>query len=238
MVFDLLRWEELQIGGLKMGGKVSPSIMCVDFRHLEDNIKMLERAGVEYLHFDIMDGNFVPNFTLGPDLMNSVRQVTNIPFDIHLMVQRPENHLLLFNIKPGDIVTVHQESTIHLQRTLQKIKDYGAIPGVALDPATPIYSIEHVLDDIGIVLIMTVNPGFAGQKLVPATIKKIANLKKYLMENGYTEIEIEVDGNVSFENARRMREAGADIFVAGTSSLFKRDGDILDSTIKLRKCIA
>ena len=121
-----------------MEGKISPSIMCADLKHLEDNIKILEKIGVEYLHFDIMDGSFVPNFTLGPDLMSAVREITNIPFDIHLMVQRPENHISLFNIRPGDIVSVHQESTIHLQRTLQKVKDMGAIAAVALNPATPI----------------------------------------------------------------------------------------------------
>ena len=221
-----------------MGGKISPSIMCVDFRNLEENIKILEQAEAEYLHFDIMDGSFVPNFTLGPDLMRSVREITDIPFDIHLMVQRPENHIALFDLKPGDIVSVHQESTVHLQRTLQKIKDYGAKAAVALNPATPIYSIEDVLDDIEVVLIMTVNPGFAGQKLVPATLKKIAHMKKYLIENGYGQIEIEVDGNVSCENAKKMREAGADIFVAGTSSLFIKGVDILDSAVELRKCIA
>lgn len=221
-----------------MPGKISPSIMCADFRHLEENIKILEKAGVEYLHFDIMDGSFVPNFTLGPDLMKSVREITTIPFDIHLMVQHPENHLHLFDIRPGDLVSVHQESTIHLQRTLQKIKNYGAKAAAALNPATPIYSVEDVLDDIDVVLIMTVNPGFAGQKLVPATLKKIANMKKYLEENGYGQIEIEVDGNVSYENAKKMREVGADIFVAGTSSLFVKGKDILDSVIELRKCIA
>jgi ribulose-phosphate 3-epimerase len=221
-----------------MTGKISPSIMCADFRHLEENIKILEKAGVEYLHFDIMDGSFVPNFTLGPDLMKSVREITDIPFDIHLMVQQPENHIALFDLKPGDIVSVHQESTVHLQRTLQKIKDLGASAAVALNPATPIYSVEDVLDDIEVILIMTVNPGFAGQKLVPATLKKITHLKKYLSENGYGHIEIEVDGNVSYENARKMREAGADIFVAGTSSLFVKGIDILDSALELRKCIA
>lgn len=221
-----------------MCGKISPSIMCADFRHLEENIKMLEQVGVEYLHFDIMDGSFVPNFTLGPDLMRSVREITNIPFDIHLMVQHPENHISLFDLKPGDIASVHQESTVHLQRTLQKIKDYGAKASVALNPATPIYSIEDVLDDIDMVLIMTVNPGFAGQKLVPATLRKISNMRKYLEENGYGHIEIEVDGNVSCENARKMREAGADIFVAGTSSLFVKGVDIRNSADELRKCIA
>lgn len=221
-----------------MGGKISPSIMCADFTHLEENIKLLEKAEVEYLHFDIMDGSFVPNFTLGPDLMKSVREITCIPFDIHLMVQHPENHIALFGIRPGDLVSVHQESTVHLQRTLQKIKDLGAKAAVALNPATPIYSIEDVLDDIDVVLIMTVNPGFAGQKLVPATLKKISHMRKYLNENGYGHIEIEVDGNVSYENAKKMREAGADIFVAGTSSLFIKGAELLDSANELRRCIA
>lgn len=220
-----------------MRGKISPSIMCADFRHLEDDIRILEQAGVEYLHFDIMDGSFVPNFTLGPDLMKSVREITSIPFDVHLMVQQPENHIALFDLRPGDLVSVHQESTVHLQRTLQKIKDKGADAAVALNPATPIYSIEDVLDDIAVVLIMTVNPGFAGQKLVPATLKKISHLKRYLNENGYPLIQIEVDGNVNFENAAKMREAGADIFVTGTSSLFIKGTDIRDAADELRKCI-
>ncbi len=221
-----------------MEGKISPSIMCADFRHIEETINKLEGAGVEYLHFDIMDGNFVPNFTLGPDFMKSIRDITDIPFDIHLMVQQPLNHLDLFDIRPGDIVSVHHESTVHLQRTLQKIKDLGARASVALNPASPIYWIEDVLDDIEVVLIMTVNPGFARQALVPATLKKISNMKKYLEENCYGHILIEVDGNVSCENARLMRSAGADIFVAGTSSVFMKDTDMTQAIERLRKCIA
>lgn len=220
-----------------MRGKISPSIMCADFRNLEDIVKILEQAGVEYLHFDIMDGNFVPNFTLGPNILNSIREITTIPFDIHLMVKSPERHLELFNVKPGDIISVHQESTLHLQKILQSIKESGAQPSVALNPATPIYSIENVLDDIEVVLIMTVNPGFVGQKLIPATLRKIANLHKFLFDSGYNSIEIEVDGNVSFENARKMREAGADIFVAGTSSIFIKNKDIGILTAEFRKSI-
>lgn len=220
-----------------MISKISPSIMCANFKHLEKDIRILEEAGVEYLHFDIMDGSFVPNFTLGPDIMRAVREMTNIPFDIHLMIKRPEDYLHLFDIKPGDYVSIHQESTLHLQRTLQKVKDAGGKPAVALNPATSIYSIEDVLDDIRMVLVMTVNPGFAGQKLVPATLKKITRLKKYLSENEYGHIEIEVDGNVSYDNAKKMRGAGADIFVAGTSSLFRGDSDLLTSTERLRQCI-
>jgi ribulose-phosphate 3-epimerase len=224
-------------GGRKMGGKISPSIMCIDFKHLLENIKKLEDVGVEYLHFDIMDGSFVPNFTLGPDFMKSVREITNIPFDIHLMIEHPENHLELFDIRPGDLVSIHQESTFHVQRTLQKIKDYGAKASVALNPATPIYSVEDVLDDIEVVLIMTVNPGFAGQKLVPASFKKIVRMKKFLIDSGYAKIEIEVDGNISCENAKKMRAVGADIFVAGTSSLFIKGKDLIVSAGELRQCI-
>ena len=220
-----------------MGGKISPSIMCIDFKYLLENIKKLEDIGVEYLHFDIMDGSFVPNFTLGPDFMKSVREITNIPFDIHLMIEHPENHLELFDIRSGDLVSIHQESTFHIQRILQKIKDYGAKASVALNPATPIYSVEDVLDDIEVVLIMTVNPGFAGQKLVPASFKKIMRMKKFLIDSGYANIEIEVDGNISCENAKKMRAVGADIFVAGTSSLFIKGKDLIVSAGELRQCI-
>lgn len=220
-----------------MKGKISPSIMCADFLHLEENIKILEQARVEYLHFDIMDGSFVPNFTLGPDLLNSVRKITTIPFDIHLMVNSPEKHLNLFDIRQGDIISVHQEATFHLQRVLQSIKVMGARPSVAINPDTPICSIEDILDDIEVVLIMAVNPGFAGQKLIPAMLRKIANLKKFIFNNGYNNIEIEVDGNVSLENAKKMREMGADIFVAGTSSIFIKNKDIRILTEKLRKSI-
>ncbi|ANE48239.1 ribulose-phosphate 3-epimerase [Paenibacillus swuensis] len=221
-----------------MAGKISPSMMCADFRRLEDQVRELEQAGVEYLHWDIMDGRFVPNFTLGPDLMNCVRELTAIPFDLHLMMERPEDHLHLFDIRPGDIVSVHQESTTHLQRTLQAIRERGAKAAVALNPATPVYTVEHVLDDIDVLLIMTVNPGFAGQKLVPATLKKLSNVKTYLAAQGYPDIEIEVDGNVSWENAVRMREAGADIFVAGTSSIFRKGENIQELTKQFRDCIA
>lgn len=220
-----------------MLGKISPSIMCADFRNLENTIKKLEETKVEYLHFDIMDGNFVPNFALGPSILKCIREITNIPFDLHLMIKNPENHLELFDIRPGDIVSVHVESTIHLQRLLQKIKQLEAKAAVALNPATPIYMIEDILEDLDMVLVMTVNPGFAGQKLVPATLKKIARLDKYLQGKGFDHIEIEVDGNVSYENAKKMRAAGADIFVAGTSSIFIKEKNIVENINKLRVCI-
>jgi ribulose-phosphate 3-epimerase len=221
-----------------MIGKISPSIMCVDFIHLEDSVRALEEASVEYIHVDIMDGRFVPNFTLGPDFIRALRSITSIPLDFHLMINEPENHIQVFDPQPGDIVTIHQEATTHLQRTLQQIKDFGAKAGVALNPATSIHTIEDVVDDLDMILIMTVNPGFAGQKLVPATLRKIKRLREYLNNNGYSHIEIEVDGNVSFENAKMMRESGANIFVAGTSSIFKKDQDIRTLTQELRNWIA
>jgi len=221
-----------------MPGKISPSMMCVDFRQLEKSVEALEQAGVEYLHFDIMDGHFVPNFTLGPDFIRCVREMTNIPFDFHLMVERPEAHLSVFDIRPGDIVSVHQEAAIHLQRALQHIRDLGARPSVALNPATPLYAIDEVLDDVELVLVMTVNPGFAGQKLVPSTLRKIAALKERLHASGLGHIEIEVDGNVSWDNAVKMRQAGADLFVAGTSSIFRPHEDLRPLIERFRTCIA
>jgi ribulose-phosphate 3-epimerase len=220
-----------------MGGKISPSIMCVDFIRLEEQVRALEEAGVEYIHVDIMDGRFVPNFTLGPDFVTVLRQITAIPLDFHFMVEEPAQYLDLFPIRPGDIVSVHQEACRHLQRTLQAIRQKGATASVALNPATSISLIEDVLSDIGMVLVMTVNPGFAGQKLVPATLDKIRRLKHFLREKGYENIEVEVDGNVSFENAKKMREHGADIFVAGTSSIFKKGQDIRALTRELRTFI-
>jgi ribulose-phosphate 3-epimerase len=211
--------------------------MCADYLHLEDSIKELEKAGVEYLHFDIMDGRFVPNFTFGPDFLNAVRGITDIPFDIHLMVERPELHLISFDIRPNDIVSVHQESTAHLLRVLQMIAERGAKPGVALNPATQAHNIEDALEDMEVLLLMTVNPGFAGQKLIPSMLGKIRRTKQYLMKKGFQNIEVEVDGNVSFENARIMKSEGADIFVAGSSSVFIKGRRIEDTVAELRRVV-
>ena len=216
---------------------ISPSIMCVDFFSLKETVAEFEKLGIEYLHIDIMDGHFVSNYTLGTDFVKKLKAETNIPLDIHLMVEKPENVLDWFAFGNGDYVAVHLESTCHLQKVLSAIRERGAKPMVAINPATPICMIENVLDDIDAVLVMTVNPGFAGQKLVKSTLKKISDLRKYLDENGYENIGIEVDGNVSFENAALMSKAGANIFVGGTSSVFISDGTIAENIKKLREVV-
>ena len=200
---------------------ISPSLMCADICALKETLKTMEDNNIEFLHIDIMDGHFVPNFTLGTDYCKQLRKHTNIPLDIHFMIEEPGDKLEWFDIQPGEWVSVHYECCTHLQRVLAQIKSYGAHPMVVLNPATPAHVLENVLDDIDGVLIMSVNPGFAGQKMIPQSLKKLAQTRKMLDEAGRADARIEVDGNVSLENAVKMRAAGADIFVAGTASLFK-----------------
>lgn len=220
-----------------MKKKISPSVMCADFFELEKSIRTFEANNIDLLHIDIMDGGFVPNYTLGTDFVKALKRKTNIPLDIHLMIERPENKLDWFEFGENDYVSVHYESTPHIHKALTAIKGRGARAMVALNPGTPISAVENLLDDIDAVLIMTVNPGFAGQRLVWATLKKIKRLREYLDKEGYENIEIEVDGNVSFENAKLMREAGASIFVAGTSSVFSKEATIDENIDKLNKIL-
>jgi len=206
-----------------MQNKIAPSMMCCDFLNMGAQLKIFEKTNIELLHLDIMDGHFVPNYALGTDLIRQLSAATSIPLDLHFMVERPEQLIDAFPIREGDWVSIHAESTYHLQRVLAGIRAKGAHPIVALNPATPICMIEDVLDDIDGVLIMSVNPGFAGQKMVPHALEKIEAVRSMLDGKGHTDVEIEVDGNVSPENAIRMKEAGANIFVLGTSSIFIGD---------------
>lgn len=217
---------------------ISPSLMCADFLNLGRELKALEEQGIEYLHIDIMDGVFVPNYTLGTDFIKKLHRATSIPLDIHLMIDRPDCKMERFELREGDYVSIHYESTPHIQRTLSYIRQAGARPMLALNPGTPLSVVEELLPDIDAVLIMTVNPGYAGQKLIPQTIDKIARLRRMLDEAGYPQIEIECDGNVSFENATKMSRAGANIFVAGTSSLYAPGADLEKNVIKFRQAIA
>lgn len=206
--------------------KLSPSLMCVDFAQLETTLRTFEECGIDYLHVDIMDGEFVPNYALGTNFCAQLRKMSRIPLDIHLMVNRPDSKMSYFTFQPNEFVSVHWESTPHVQRTLAAIRAAGARPMLAINPATPPEVLRYLLPDLDGILVMTVNPGFAGQPLVPATLQKIRDIRMLLEENGYPNIEIEVDGNVSFENARRMREAGASMFVGGSSSVFSTAGDL------------
>jgi ribulose-phosphate 3-epimerase len=216
---------------------IAPSLMCANFKNLQADMEKLNKAKFEYMHVDIMDGTFVRNFTMGPDIIRHVREMTDLPMDIHLMCVTPELHLDTFKIQPGDYISFHYEACTHVERTLKIIRDqYGAKPMLALCPATPLCVLDYVLDSLDGVLLMTVNPGYAGQKLVESTIGKIKRLRTMLDHCGYPHVDIEVDGNTTFANSKRMREAGANIFVAGTSSVFNKGG-ICENIQKLREVI-
>lgn len=218
---------------------LSCSMMCASlWSGAEKVLAELEAGSVELLHADVMDGVFVPNMMLGTDSIKQLRKISNIPLDIHLMIEQPEDKLGWFDLQEGEWVSIHVESTKHLQRALTRIREYGAKPMVAINPATPLCMIEDVLVDVDGVLVMTVNPGFAGQKLVPQTVNKVARLRKMLDENGFGHVRIEVDGNVSFDNIGRLRSAGADIFVGGTSSMFHKDHTVAENVAHVRRCLA
>lgn len=215
---------------------ISPSLMCADGAKLLEGVQALEGVGVDLLHFDIMDARFVPNMPMGLGVLSALRGKTSIPFDVHLMVE--DNDWFIEQIAEigAEYVTVHAESAVHLDRSLSLIRSHGMKAGVALNPATPLDSLEYVVDRLDFVLIMSVNPGYAGQKLVPSSIQKIADCREYLSERG-SSIPISVDGNVSFENIPRMVEAGADMLVAGTSSLYGKGGTLAENMQRMQKCI-
>jgi len=216
--------------------KIAASVMCANFLHLENEIKELEKAGVNLFHFDIMDGHFVPNITFGPFLIRSLRQVTSLPFETHLMVEEPDRLIPIFVEAGSQIVTIHIESSRDPARSLNLVKSLGAEAAVAINPATPIEALEYVLDEVSMVLIMTVSPGFAGQKLMPSTIRKIERLYRLLKERN-PDADIGVDGNVSFEHAPVMRQRGANLFVCGTSSIFSKKGSYAETTRLLLEAI-
>lgn len=217
--------------------KLSASIMCADIMNLARDFEMLEQAGIDLFHMDIMDEHFVPNMMLPVDFINRMRSETKIPFDIHIMAETPEKIIDDLCLKNNDIVSIHYESTNHVQRVLQLIKEKGAKAAIAINPATPMECVTEVLCDVDMILVMTVNPGFAGQKLIRQCLEKVRKIREYLDNNGHKNIDIEVDGNCSFENIPLMKNCGANIFVLGTSSLFRDDISIKDAVVKIHKSI-
>ncbi|NGY70354.1 ribulose-phosphate 3-epimerase [Bacillus megaterium] len=215
---------------------IGPSLMCADMGVLKETVIRLDQAGVDFFHLDVMDGSFVPNFTMGPDLIKSIRPYTNKPFDVHLMVKNPENHLDTFIEAGANMISVHAEATEHLQRTLQTIRDKGLKAGVALNPSTPVEELKYVIDTVDYITVMTVNPGFAGQKFIPLMYQKVKDLKHLFDKEGYN-IDIQVDGNIGYETIPGVIENGANMLVCGTSSLFKSEISFEEAVSQLKKFI-
>lgn len=217
-----------------MKKSLSASLMCADLTNISQSVRQLERAGIDLLHIDIMDGCFVPNITLGFDLINAIKAMTDIPLDIHMMVNDPSRFIDYMKTDKNDYICIHYEADAHAQRTLAKIREKGCKAGVALNPQTHINCLEYLTDYIDMALIMTVSPGFAGQKIFAGAQRKVSQARALLDSLGCKDIPIEVDGNISPENGSKLSKCGADIFVLGTSSLFLKDKDMIQASADFR----
>lgn len=202
--------------------KIAPSILSADFAKLGEEITAVEKAGADYIHVDVMDGHFVPNITIGPLIVEAIRPVTKLPLDVHLMIDNPDQYIEAFAKAGADYITVHVEACRHLHRTIHHIKSFGIKAGVVLNPATPVNTIEHILKDIDMVLLMSVNPGFGGQKFIPEVLPKIRRVKEMADSIG-KDLEIEIDGGVNSETAKLCVEAGANVLVAGSAIYDQED---------------
>ena len=202
--------------------KIPPSILSADFSRLGEEVRRVEEAGADWIHVDVMDGAFVPNITVGPFILEAVRKVTALPLDVHLMIERPEQYISEFADAGADVITVHFEACTHLHRTIQTIKEKGKEARVSVNPATPLVSIKYVLGDICLLLIMSVNPGFGGQKFIPSALDKIKKARQMVDKIG-ANVTIEVDGGVKLENIGEVASAGADIFVSGSGVFGTKD---------------
>ncbi len=201
--------------------KISPSILSADFSRLGEDVQAVDQAGADYIHIDVMDGHFVPNITIGPLVVDALRKVTDKPLDVHLMIENPDLYIADFAKAGADIITVHQEAVPHLHRTVQLIKSLGKKAGVSLNPATPVETLDVILDELDLVLVMSVNPGFGGQSFIPSALDKISALRRRITQRGLA-TELEVDGGVKIDNIREVVAAGADVLVAG-SAVFNTD---------------
>ncbi len=202
--------------------KIAPSILSADFANLANEIRDVEKGGADYIHVDVMDGHFVPNITIGPLIVEAIRPVTKLPLDVHLMIENPDQYIEAFIKAGADIITVHQEACVHLHRTIMMIKEQGVKAGVVLNPATAVSLIEEILPELDMVLLMTVNPGFGGQRFIPSVLKKVEELSS-LREALELDFEIEIDGGVNIETAGLCTNAGADVLVAGSAVYNQED---------------
>ena len=212
--------------------KLSPSILSADFSKLGNDIKLVEEGGADYIHIDVMDGHFVPNITIGPDVVKALRKTTNLVFDVHLMIESPDNFIEDFYNAGADIITVHQEACVHLHRTIQKIKSYGLKAGVSINPATPVSTLKDIIRDVDMVLLMSVNPGFGGQSLITNVKYKFQELTA-LIEKNNLDVDIEIDGGVTLNNLEEVLSWGANVVVAG--SAIYRAKDVVEETRKFKQ---
>jgi ribulose-phosphate 3-epimerase len=208
--------------------KIAPSILSADFTRLYDEIKAVEKAGADYIHIDVMDGHFVPNITFGPLIVKAVRRITSLPLDVHLMISDPDRYISAFADAGADIITFHAEASVHIHRTVQNIKKRGKKVGISLNPATSLSVLEYVLEDLDLVLLMTVNPGFEAQMFISSVLPKIRKLREQVDAKGL-KCEIEVDGGINLDTIEMVSSAGADVFVAGSAIFYSDD---YEATIK------
>lgn len=201
--------------------KLAPSILSADFSNLLEDIKKVEEAGCDMLHIDVMDGHFVPNITIGPLVLESLKGKTNLPFDVHLMIENPDKYITQFVNAGAHIISVHSEACVHLHRTIQHVREHNIKAAVSLNPATPLNVLEYVLEDLDMVLLMTVNPGFGGQDFIESSLNKIKALRKMIDDRGLN-VDIQVDGGIKTDNVKKIVKAGANIIVAG-SAIFKSE---------------